>query len=121
MLKALEAEGKSRLDAGQPVEAGWRAAYLILLKGGSVWLEVNRAELATAVRPSGAGEWTIRQVGMAADYYLLSQEVAWNADGLENMLRMVEIDLKSQIDRGDLVMAADRLALHDILAKSLEP
>jgi hypothetical protein len=119
MLAALEIEAQSQLDAGNEGQAAWRAAYMTMLRSNSEWLDAHRLRLASAVHPSLSSGATVREIGTAADYYLLSGRVSWDEAQLNQMLLTVELDLQSQIARADLIMATDRLALYEILAASL--
>ena len=117
MLDALAEEARVQLDAGNENRAAWRFAYMRLL--GCTTLPFDSESLAQAVLPAGR-DWTrIAQVGRAADFYLLTREAPWTEEELSEMLSTVERDLQGQLTSNDSVMAADRLALFDILASSL--
>ncbi len=123
MVSELKDEVQLGLDAGHDAEAAERAAAYEMLTGEAPWPDDQLERMRAALRNAPNGRNVYASVGTAdqlADYVLLGGEPFWDEDEFHEMRTAVIADFKACVEAGDDVLAADRLAVFDVLEASFE-
>jgi hypothetical protein len=123
MAADLTEEAKLGLQAGHDAGAAGRAASLQMLTGESPWTEEEMERLRKALGEVPAESHAYASVAVAdqmADYLILGGPLFWSADEFHEMRTAVIVDFEHCVRQGADVLAADRLAIFDVLEAGLE-
>ena len=123
MSTQLIEEVRLGLQSGHDAGAASRAASLQMLTGDSPWTEEEMERLRKALSDIPAQSHVYASVSVAdqmADYLLLGGPLFWSADEFHEMRTAVIVDFEHCVSRGADVLAADRLAIFDVLEAALE-
>jgi hypothetical protein len=123
MAAELREEVRSALEAGNDVNAGRRAASHRMLTDESPWTEAEMERLRAALRELPGQTHVYKSVAVAdqmADYLLLGGPVFWSEDEFHEMRTAVITDFAACVEKGEDILAADRLAVFDVIEANLE-
>ncbi len=123
MAAELANEVALGLQAGHDTEAAERAASLQMLTGEAPWSDEEAERMRTAVGQVSGSRHIYASVSVAdrlADYLVLGGQMFWTEEEFREMRTAVINDYEACLERGDEVLAADRLAIFDVIESSFE-
>ncbi len=123
MVAELSDEVALALRAEHDASAAKRAALLVVLSGQFPGSEEEVGRLRKALSTMVGTGQVYRSVSVAdqvADYLLLGGQPFWSEDEFRDMRAAVIADFEDCMSRGDHVLAADRLAIFDVLESSYD-
>jgi hypothetical protein len=99
------------------------AACHTMLTGLSPWSEpeMERLRVALADLPSGLEPYSsIAEADQLADFLLLDGAPFWSTEEFQDLRRATIVDFEHCVERSDGVLAADRLAVFDVIQEAIE-
>jgi hypothetical protein len=122
---AVELRGavRSELEAGHDASAGLRAASHQMLTGENPWTDEELERLRVALRDLPGETHVYNLVSVAdqiADYLLLGGPIFWTEGEFHEMRTAVIADFQKCVEGGQDILAADRLAIFDVIEANLE-
>ncbi len=123
MLSGLVTEVRLALGAGHDEVAASRAAshQMLTTENPWTWEETEGARKALSSIPDENDPYvSVVVAAQIADYLLLGGPIFWSETEFHDMRSALIADFEDTSGRGDDVLAANRLAIFDVLEASLE-
>lgn len=119
----LRAEVEKLLGVSHDAEAAPLAACHAMLTGLAPWSdsELERLRQALSDLPSGLEPYSsVAEADKLADYLLLGGAPFWSVEEFQDLRRATIVDFEHCVERNDGVLAADRLAIFDVIEEAIE-
>jgi hypothetical protein len=123
MSGELKQSVTSQQQANDSAGAASRAASYQMLTGEIPWTESETEEMRSALKILPGERHVFSSVSVAerlAHYLLIGGPIFWTEDEFHEMRKAVITDFEACVQRGDEALAADRLAIFDVIEGNLE-